>query len=90
MSNSYNYRLPVKQDPVQPPVPVWQQAAPVVVRGVALVAAGVIGEWLLRSAARKAVSLPFGRSRAVARPEPHIFEAHEETVIIRRRVIRQK
>ena len=90
MSNSYNYRLPVKKEPAQPPAPVWQQAAPVVARGVALVAAGVIGEWLLRSATKKAVSLPFRRSRVVAKQESPVFEAVEETLIIRRRVIRQK
>ena len=62
-----NYRLPVKREPTPPPAPLWQQAAPVVIRGAALVAAGVIGEWLLRSAAKKAVSMPFSgkKSRAV-------------------------
>lgn len=90
MSSSYNYRLPVKQEPVQPPAPVWQQAAPVVVRGVALVAAGVIGEWLLRSATKKAVSAPFRRgSKAVARRQ-HVIETVEETIIVQRRLIRQK
>ena len=64
-----NYRLPVKREPVLPPAPLWQQAAPVVIRGAALVAAGVIGEWLLRSAAKKAISMPFSgkKTRAVAR-----------------------
>jgi hypothetical protein len=90
MSNAYNYRLPVKKEPVQPPTPVWQQAAPVVARGVALVAAGVIGEWLLRSATRKAVSLPFRRGRAVAKAGPRALEAIEETLIIHRRVVRHK
>lgn len=89
MSNSYNYRLPVKREPVQPPVPVWQQAAPVVARGVALVAAGVIGEWLLRSATKKAVAMPFKKTRAVAPRQP-IVEAFEETIIVRRRTIRQR
>jgi hypothetical protein len=89
MSNSYNYRLPVKQEPVLPPVPIWQQAAPVVVRGVALVAAGVIGEWLLRSATRKAVSAPFKRGKALTARQP-VFEAIEETIIVHRRLVRQK
>lgn len=89
MSNGYNYRLPVKQEPAQLPAPLWQQAAPVVMRGAALVAAGVIGEWLLRSAARKAVSMPFGKSRAVAKRQP-VLEAFEETIVVRRTLIRQK
>lgn len=89
MSNSYNYRLPVKQEPARLPVPLWQQAAPVVIRGAALVAAGVIGEWLLRSATRKAVSLPFKKSRAVAARQP-VLEAFEETIVVHRTLIRQK
>ena len=89
MSNSYNYRLPVKREPVQPPVPIWQQAAPVVIRGAALVAAGMIGEWLLRSATRKAVSMPFSKSRALAKRQP-VVEAFEETIVFRRTLIRQK
>jgi hypothetical protein len=90
MSNSYNYRLPVKQEPAQPPAPIWQQAAPVVARGVALVAAGVIGEWLLRSATKKAVSTPFKRKTKAITPRQPIIEAIEETIIIRRRLVRQK
>ncbi|HVP06069.1 MAG TPA: hypothetical protein VMT90_10375 [Dehalococcoidia bacterium] len=91
MSNSYNYRLPVKQEPARHPAPLWQQAAPVVVRGAALVAAGVIGEWLLRSAARKATGIPFSgrKSRAVAAREP-VIEAFQETIVVRRTVVRQK
>jgi hypothetical protein len=57
---------------------------------VALVAAGVIGEWLLRSATKKAVALPFKRTRAVSREEPRALEAIEETLIIHRRVVRHK
>lgn len=90
MSNSYNLRLPVKKEPVQLPAPIWRQAAPVVVRGVALVAAGVIGEWLLRSATKKAISLPFRSGRAVTTREPVVFEALEETIIVRRRLVRKK
>jgi len=87
MSNAYNTRLPVKIERAQPPAPLWQQAAPVVVRGAALVAAGVIGEWLLRSATRKAVS-PFSGKKAVARREPSVV-AVQETVVYRRTVIRR-
>jgi hypothetical protein len=91
MSNGYNYNLPVKREPAQPPAPLWQQAAPVVIRGAALVAAGVIGEWLLRSATKKAVSMPFSskKSVAVAKREP-VIEAFQETIVVRRTVIRQK
>lgn len=90
MSNSYNYRLPVKQEPAQPPATIWQQAVPVVARGVALVAAGVIGEWLLRSATKKAVSAPFKRANKAVTPRQPIIEAIEETIIVRRRLVRQK
>jgi hypothetical protein len=94
MSNDMNYRLPVKREPVPPPAPLWQQAAPIVIRGAALVAAGVIGEWLLRSATKKAASIPFSarRSRAVARREevarPAVV-AYSETVVVHRTIVRQ-
>jgi hypothetical protein len=94
LSNEINYRLPVKREIVQPPAPLWQQAAPVVVRGVALVAAGVIGEWLLRSATKKAVSLPVAavkKSRAPApvaeAPKPSVV-AYSETIVVRRTIVR--
>lgn len=95
MSNRMNYRLPVKRETAPLPAPLWQQAAPVVIRGAALVAAGVIGEWLLRSAAKKAVSMPFSgkKNRAVAArtdsPEAAIW-AYSETVVTRRTIIRQR
>jgi hypothetical protein len=95
MSNTPNYRLPVKREPVLPPAPLWQQAAPVVIRGAALVAAGVIGEWLLRSMARKAVAAPFSggkkKSRAVVAkaPEPEVV-AYRETILVERTVIRKE
>jgi hypothetical protein len=95
MSNRLNYRLPVKREPTPPPAPLWQQAAPVVIRGAALVAAGVIGEWLLRSAAKKAVSMPFSGKKSrtgVERtdsPEAAIW-AYSETVVTRRTIIRQR
>ena len=98
MSNEMNYRLPVKREPVPPPAPLWQQAAPVVIRGAALVAAGVIGEWLLRSATRKAVSIPFSakktravakKTRAVATPAKPSMVAYSETVVVHRTIVRQ-
>ncbi len=94
MSNGMNYRLPVKQEPVLPPAPLWQQAAPVVIRGAALVAAGVIAEWLVRSAARKAVTAPFAgrKTREVARPAESTesgIVAYSETVTVRRTIFRR-
>jgi hypothetical protein len=95
MSNGMNYRLPVKREIVQPPAPLWQQAAPVVIRGAALVAVGVIGEWILRSATKKAVSVPISavkKSRAPApvteAPKPSVI-AYSETVIVKRTIVRQ-
>src|SRR3989442_1230966 len=44
--------LPARRSTITPAL--WQQAAPVVARGAALVAAGLIGEWLLRSFTREA------------------------------------
>jgi hypothetical protein len=86
MSNVPNYRLPVKRD-VQPPATVWRTAAPVVARGVALVAVGILGEWALRSAAKKAVSLPFRRSRAVAKKGAAApLVTYTETVVVQRSV----
>jgi hypothetical protein len=88
MSNIPNYRLPVKRE-VQPPAPIWQQAAPVVIRGAALVAAGIIGEWALRSAAKRAVSIPFSgkrESRALKRKDAEPLVSYTETVIVQRTV----
>ncbi len=87
MSNTSNYRLPVKREPSPLPVPVWQKAAPVVARGAALVAAGVIAEWALRSATKKAVTLPFRRrNRAVAKRRA---VSVTETVIVQRTIVRR-
>ena len=46
-----NTRLPVKRQQSLPPA-VWQQAAPAVARGAALVVAGLAAEWLIRAAAQ--------------------------------------
>ena len=97
-----NSRLPVLRNP---PLParqnarhpaIWQEAAPVVARGAALVAAGLVGEWLLRSLARNALSGPRnGRSkarkaRALVRQQseesPQGSITVSETVIMTRRV----
>jgi hypothetical protein len=98
-----NSRLPVLRNP---PLParqggrqpaIWQEAAPAVARGAALVAAGLIGEWLLRSLARNALSAPHnGRSKprqsaALVRRQPEDSARGEvtvtETVIMTRKMI---
>ena len=98
-----NPRLPVLRNP---PLParqharhptIWQEAAPVVARGAALVAAGLVGEWLLRSLARNALSGPRnGRGKLrkagalIPRPSeesPQGSITVSETVIMTRRVI---
>ena len=83
-------RLPVKSE-ARPLPAVWQQAAPVLARGAALVAAGVVAEWLLRSGTKRALTLPFSRrktarNRAVARKDRRRAEivAISETVVTRR------
>ena len=92
-------RLPAKRTPALAPV-LWRQAAPVLARGAALVAAGVVGEWLLRSAARRAVSMPLQRSRPARKeralvprqtqevPQPGTV-AVSETVVLRRIILRR-
>jgi hypothetical protein len=90
-------RLPVKREPALPTV--WRQAAPVVVRGAALVAVGIAAEMLLRtltkgafdtaSAARRKATK---KSRAVAKPQPALFEeivAVSRTVVTRRVIVRR-
>jgi hypothetical protein len=90
-----NPPLPARQNTRQPAI--WQEAAPVVARGAALVAAGLVGEWLLRSLARNAFSAPRnGRSKPskatalIRRPteeSPQGTITISETVIMTRRVI---
>jgi hypothetical protein len=100
--NDRNSRLPV---PAKAALPVrrtastpalWQQAAPVVVRGAALVAVGFIGEWLIRSAARRALNgtppsgkNPRKRQSLVTRNETPAegIIAVSETVVMTRRVV---
>jgi hypothetical protein len=98
-----NSRLPVPRNPllpvrrpVQPPA-LWQEAAPVVARGAALVAVGLIGEWLLRSVARNAFNPPRNgrgrarRSAALTRRDdeetPPGSITISETLIMKRKVI---
>jgi len=97
-STEPNLRLPVKREPAPPPA-LWRQAAPAVARGAALVAVGLVGEWLLRAAARRALSVPFQRgkssrkSRALVRRDADTQAPREiaisETVITRRVIFRR-
>ncbi len=90
-------RLPVKST-ASVPVP-WQSATRPLVRGVALVAAGLLAEWALRSAARYVADIPSGRKSsppAKIRPgmskselPPKGTVAISETVIMRRTIIRR-
>ena len=96
-------RLPVLRNPPLParrdarPPALWQEAAPVVARSAALVAAGIIAEWLLRSLARNALSDPRnGRSKPrkgtglvtrASEPSSRGEITISETVIMMRRVI---
>lgn len=90
-------QLPAKRAATTPAL--WRQAAPVVARGAALVAAGLIGEWLLRAAARNALRSPRpapakGRrsTAVVARPGDQLPEgiiAVTETLYMRRTILRR-
>lgn len=94
--NEPNTRLPVKRE-ASPPPALWQQAAPAVIRGAALIAAGVVGQWALRNAARKAISMPFTASRsdkktkALAKREQQDegIVAISETIVMRRVILRR-
>lgn len=88
-----NLRLPVKRPIAQPTV--WSQAAPVLARGVALVALGVAAELALNTLARGAMRLPALRQPAKAAvPARHKRELPEgslavsETVVLRRLIFR--
>ncbi len=88
-----NLRLPVKRSPAQPTV--WSQAAPVLARGVALVALGVAAELALNTLARGAMRLPARRQPAKAalptrrkRELPEGSLAVSETVVLRRLIFR--
>ena len=90
-----NRNLPVKREPSLPPAPLWQQAAPAVVRGAALVAVGVVAQWALRNAAKKAITMPFQAAKngrktkavATADDDAGSIVAVSETIVVRRRVI---
>lgn len=95
-----NSRLPVKREP--PPSPeifrrtLVRQAGPAIARAGAFVAAGVLAQWLLRSAGRKALTVPTARKKTPAQPlvrreeparEPVV--AISETVVWRRIIVRR-
>ena len=84
--------LPVKRQPASLPA-IWREAAPVVVRGAALIAAGIAAEFLLRSMARGAIAAT-ARKRQVTAPVPTITLLEEvvtvsQTVVTRRSFIRR-
>ena len=83
--------LPVKRQPASLPA-IWREAAPVFVRGAALVAAGIAAEFLLRSMARGAIS-PTARKKpvtAVATTTTLLEEVTvSHTVITRRLFVRR-
>jgi hypothetical protein len=86
-------RLPVKRELRALPA-IWRDAAPVVARGAALVAAGIAAEFLLRSMARGAVSAPSRRKkpRSVTRKETAVVEefvAVTHTVVARRVIVKR-
>ena len=90
-----NLRLPVKRASVYPTL--WRQAAPVLVRGMALVALGVAAEVALNALAKGALRLPALRQPAKSRPLPARRDgelpegtyAMSETVIMRRLILRR-
>ncbi len=90
--------LPAQPTPATPAL--WQQAAPVVARGAALVAAGLIGEWLLRSFARNALNTPRAERKPsrkstslASKPDDSIPEGtisvSETTIVMRRLIVRR-
>jgi hypothetical protein len=99
-----NSRLPVPlkaRPPARRPAmtpTLWQEAAPVVARGAALVAVSLIGEWLFRAAAKRALTATNGRKNArkttavVPRPLDGLPEGTtvvSETYFMRRIIVRR-
>lgn len=90
-----NLRLPVKRTPAYPTV--WQQTAPVIARGVALVALGVAAEVALNALAKGALRLPALRRPAKTKPLPARRDEHRpkgiyavtETLVMRRVTLRR-
>jgi hypothetical protein len=94
-----NSRLPVKREPDPHPALFRQalirQAAPAVARAGAFVAAGVLAQWLLRSAGKQALGQAAPRKKAPAQavvrrePEAERVVAVSETVVWRRIIVRR-
>ena len=92
-----NSRLPIRRTAMPPAL--WQQAAPGLARGAALVVAGVAAEWLMRFAAKRALGgALFGHNPSRGRKAisaqkseglPEGILAVSETVVMRRVVIRR-
>jgi ribosomal protein L40E len=88
-----NLRLPVKRAPSPPTL--WRQAAPVLARGVALVALGVAAEIALTALAKGALRLPARRPAKSKLPAQRDGEMPEgtyavsETVVMRRVTLRR-
>lgn len=89
-----NLRLPVRRTPAYPSV--WTRAAPVLARGAALVALGVLAETALTALARGALRLPAlrrpAKSKALVRGDGAPREgsyAVSETVVMRRLIFRR-
>ena len=90
-----NLRLPVKRAQMHPTL--WTQAAPVLARGAALVALGVVAEVALNALAKGALRLPTLRRPAKGKPLPARRDgelpegtyAVSETVVMRRLIFRR-
>lgn len=88
-----NLRLPAKRPQTQPTL--WQQAAPVLARGAALVALGVVAEMALTTLAKGVFRMPSlrpAKGKLPARRNGDLPEGAytvSETVIIRRLILRR-
>ena len=80
--------LPVRRQPTSLPA-IWREAAPVVVRGAALVAVGIAAEFLLRSMARGAMPST-ARKRPVTAPVPATTTLLEEVVTVSHTVVTRR
>lgn len=88
--STLNLRLPVKRAASVPAL--WKQAAPVVARGVALVAAGVVAEMALSALAKAALRSPAKRASPPAKRDGSLADgtlAISETIVMRRLIVRK-
>ncbi len=90
-----NPRLPVERPSAYPTL--WRQAAPILARGAALVALGVVAEAALTALAKGTLRLPSlrrpAKSKALAAPRngelPEGSYAVSETFVMRRLIFRR-